>query len=178
MSQLPAAYRWLDDVVEVPRTIVEGLQLLGVRETPGGASDPVILSWAEEIGVADVYNRDEIPWCGLFAGVVVKRAGWSVVPGPLWARNWTRFGGPSAVPGLGDVLAFSRGTGGHVGFYVAEDPVAYHVLGGNQGDAVSITRIEKGRLIAARRPVWRVRQPAGVRPYVVAADGVLSIDES
>lgn len=179
MSQLPAAYRWLEDVVELPRIIVEGLQLLGVRETPGGASNPVILGWASEIGVADVYRRDDVPWCGLFAGVVVKRSGWPVVSGPLWARNWTRFGQPSpgGRPGLGDVLAFSRGTGGHVGFYVAEDADAFHVLGGNQGDAVSIARIEKRRLLGARRPLWRIRQPAGVKPYAVAASGDLSTDE-
>lgn len=177
MSHLPEAYRWLENVDELPRTIAEGLRLLGVRETPGGASNPVILAWAREIGVADVYRNDVVPWCGLFAGVVAKRAGWPVPVGPLWARNWTRFGQPVVRAGLGDVLAFSRGTGGHVGFYVAEDTDAYHVLGGNQGDAVSIARIEKKRLLAARRPVWKVRQPAGVKRYAVAATGALSTDE-
>jgi hypothetical protein len=42
---------------------------------------------------------------------------------------------------LGDVLAFVRNGGGHVGLYVDEDASAYHVLGGNQSDRVSITRV-------------------------------------
>jgi len=41
---------------------------------------------------------------------------------------------------------------GHVGFYAGEDERAYHVLGGNQSDSVSITRIPKDRLLEARWP--------------------------
>jgi len=39
-----------------------------------------------------------------------------------------------------------------VGFYVGEDATHLHVLGGNQGDAVSITRIPKDRLSEMRWP--------------------------
>lgn len=173
---LPAAYRWLTEL-DAPRIIDEALQLFGIREVVGAQHNPIILSWADELGLEAVYKADEIPWCGLFAGVVVKRAGFHVVTGPLWARNWQTFGLPVKRPGLGDVLAFKRGTGGHVGFYVAEDAEAYHVLGGNQGDAVSIVRIAKNRLLASRRPDWRVRQPDSVKPYVVNAGGALSTDE-
>lgn len=176
MSHLPEAYRWLNGL-EPPRTIVEALKFYGVREVHGAQHNPIIMEWADELGVADVYKSDEIPWCGLFVGVVVRRAGWRVVAGPLWARNWQHFGLPVKRPGLGDVLAFKRGEGGHVGFYVAEDEDHYHVLGGNQGDAVSIVRIAKNRLIASRRPDWRVRQPDSVRPYKVDIGGEPSTDE-
>jgi len=47
-------------------------------------------------------------------------------------------------------LVFWRGTKsgwqGHVGFYAGEDATHYHVLGGNQSDSISITRIRKTRL--------------------------------
>lgn len=176
---LPAAYRWLDALTP-PRTIVEALKLYGIAEVAGGRHNPIILAWADELGLAAVYRADEVPWCGLFAGVVVRRASWDVVRDPLWARNWSRFG--VVVPDrpcLGDVLVFSRpGGGGHVGFYVAEDAEAYHVLGGNQGDRVSIARLDKGRLIDARRPRWRFAQPDSVRRYLVAADGALSTNEA
>jgi uncharacterized protein (TIGR02594 family) len=175
MSKLPPQYRWLEKL-ELPRIIQEALEEFGVTETAGSQHNPVIMRWAASLGLKD-YVADEIPWCGLFAAVIVARAGWPVVDGPLWARNWAKFGNKVERPGLGDVLAFKRGTGGHVGFYIAEDAEAYHVLGGNQGDAVSIVRIPKNRLLAARRPVWRVVQPASVKPYRVAATGALSTNE-
>lgn len=174
---IPKAYTWLL-ALDAPRIIDEALQLHGIVEKVGPDNNPLILGWARELGLESVYKSDEIPWCGLFAGVVVKRAGFAVVKDPLWARNWQHFGLPVKRPGLGDVLAFKRGEGGHVGFYVAEDAEAFHVLGGNQGDAVSIVRIPRARLLASRRPDWRVRQPDSVKAYVVAATGQLSRNEA
>ncbi len=178
MKALPAAYAWLDDVREPSRMLTEARKLYGVLETPGAADNPTILGWAAEIGLAKVYSDDSIPWCGLFAGVVADRAGWPTVKDPLWARNWAKFGVPAATAGLGDVLVFVRDGGGHVGFYVGEDPGHYHVLGGNQSDAVTITRIAKARCVAVRRPKWRVSQPAGVKPVRLAATGAVSRNEA
>jgi len=53
------------------------------------------------------------------------------------------------------VLVFDRAGGGHVGFYVGEDLTSYDVLGGNQGDRVSIMRLEKSRCVARRWPIGR-----------------------
>jgi hypothetical protein len=55
--------------------------------------------------------------------------------------------GNYAPPGLGTILVFSRGSGGHVGVYMGEDSTHYHVLGGNQSDRVSVARIPKTRLL-------------------------------
>lgn len=176
--KLPAAYAWLAREAG-PRVIVEALALFGTKEVPGAASNPAILSWAKEVGVAGAYTNDGIAWCGLFAAVVAKRAGFEPVADPLWARNWLRFGTKAATPALGDVLVFSRpGGGGHVGFYVGEDATAFHVLGGNQSDTVKVSRLEKGRLLGARRCPWRLAQPAGVRPVRLAAGGALSQNEA
>ena len=41
---------------------------------------------------------------------------------------------------------------GHVALYWAEDEDHYHILGGNQSDAVSITKIAKSRFLGARWP--------------------------
>lgn len=179
MSKIPAAYAWLADLEGIPRTIAEGVKLLGTIETPGGGNTAAILAWADEVGgnIDDVYKADSIPWCGLFAAVVAKRAGKTFPGNALWALSWSAFGVPVDKPGLGDVLVFKREGGGHVGFYVAEDAKAFHVLGGNQGDAVSITRILKARLYAARRPAYTVK-PAAVRSYVVKTGGALSTNEA
>ena len=84
---------------------------------------------------------------------------------PLGARNWLAFGVPQQKPALGDVLVFWRGTSGgfsgHVGLYVGEDAQAFHVLGGNQSDAVTIAFFAKSCLLGAR---WqRVRVLRGRR---------------
>lgn len=164
---LPKTYAWLDEVPELPRIIVEALKLYGIHEGVGSVDNPTILAWAHEVGVDAVYGHDSVPWCGLFAALVVKRAGKDFPNVPLWALNWEHFGQQSPEPGLGDVLVFKRDGGGHVGFYVAEDAAAYHVLGGNEGDQVNIVRILKTRCVAVRRPYWKTHQPIGVQPFHV-----------
>lgn len=177
---IPAKYQWLANVGQLPKTIARALELFGVQEVVGKGSNKTIIGWRDELNAAGVriegFADDDIPWCGLFAAIVAHRAGKRVVEGPLWARNWAKFGTATSEPGLGDVLVFVRNSGGHVGFYVAEDATAYHVLGGNQSNAVTITRIEKSRCIATRRPIYNAK-PDSVKPYRVAATGGLSRNE-
>lgn len=161
-----------------PKLLLEALKLLGVREVLGADHNPKILAWAEVVGLKATYTADEIPWCGLFIAYVCKMAGLEGVAGPLWARNWANWGTKQATAMLGDVLVFSRGSGGHVGIYVGEDDKAYHVLGGNQGDAVSIVRITKVRCIAIRRTKWKIAQPENIRVVKLDAKGVLSENEA
>ncbi|MFM8700006.1 MAG: hypothetical protein ACKOC1_01210 [Hyphomicrobiales bacterium] len=54
---------------------------------------------------------------------------------------------------------------------------AFHVLGGNQSDRVTISRLSRNRLVAVRRPAYRA-QPANVRPIALAASGSLSVNEA
>lgn len=170
--RLPETYRWLE-VEPGPRMLREALALYGTKERAGSANNPEILRWAEETGQASVYNADSMPWCGLFVAVCAKRAEWEPVRNPLWALNWVRWEAKAPWAGLGDVLVFVRDGGGHVGLYVGEDSEAFHVLGGNQGDSVSIVRIAKKRLVGVRRPKWRVAQPEGVKRVQVSATGVV-----
>jgi uncharacterized protein (TIGR02594 family) len=174
---LPAQYAWLSKEPG-PKMILEALKLFGTVEASGSKDNPTILAWAAEIGLAKTYSHDSIPWCGLFIGLVAKRAGKEVTDSPLWALSWADFGNPAAGgPMLGDVLTFKRDGGGHVSLYVGEDASAYHCLGGNQSDQVCITRIAKSRLYRARRPIYNV-QPLNVRKIVLAANGKLSNNEA
>lgn len=173
-------YAWLPAVVaKGPRIVQEAFALVGVKETPGVADNPVILQWAKELGLA-VYTHDSIPWCGLFMALVVRRAGVGPAPtaGPLWALAWENYG-VAATPGpcFGDVLVFKRTGGGHVGLYVGEDLLAYHVLGGNQNDQVGIVRVSKLRLHEARRPKYQTC-PQGVERVLVGMTGDLSQNEA
>lgn len=178
MNPLPPAYGWIDDLRPLPRMLQEARKLFGTKEVAGSANSPVILGWAKEVGLAKSYTDDAIPWCGLFMAVVAKRAGKPVMEGPLWARNWAAFGQAADEAQLGDVLVFRRSeSAGHVGLYVGEDYGAFHVLGGNQSDGVTITRIARDRCIAVRRPVYKT-VPATATPIQLAANGALSTNEA
>ena len=133
----------------------EALRLKGTREAAGPADNPLIIAWAKRLGL--VYAHDSTAWCGLFVAHCIGAAlpDEPLPTNPLGARRWLGFG-VGTEPTLGAVLVFWRGsrTGwqGHVGFYAGEDSAAYHVLGGNQSDSVSIARLAKTRLLGARWP--------------------------
>jgi uncharacterized protein (TIGR02594 family) len=178
MPALPPKYLWLEKEPG-PKMIQEALSFYGTKELPGKtANNKVIMAWANEIGgkVEKFYTADAVPWCGLFMAVIAKRTGRQLPVDPLWALHWGTFGAPSPEPMLGDVLTFIRPGGGHVALYVGEDKDCYHVLGGNQSDAVNITRIEKKRMYRARRPNY-IKQPANVRKIMLDASGIISKNE-
>lgn len=170
-------YKWLKKA-NSPRVIAEAMALYGVTEIPGPKHNHLIMGWAKQLQLSRTYTSDEIAWCGLFVGIVVKRAKFTPVNGPLWARNWAKFGTKQTTAKLGDVLVFSRGTGGHVGFYVGEDKDAYHVLGGNQSNTVNVTRILKNRLLAIRRCPWRIAEPQAVKQIFMDSTGKISQNEA
>lgn len=178
---VPTAYSYLLQQSILPRTIQEAIKYLGVHEVVGKGSNVMILKWRDALNAAghkiEGFSDDDIPWCGLFAAYVAFMAGKEPVKNPLWARNWANFGVQVAHAALGDCLVFVREGGGHVGWYVGEDERCYHVLGGNQQNAVTITRIEKKRCIAIRRPKMTT-PPASVKPFVIAANGSVSSNEA
>lgn len=168
---LPKKYQWLQRE-QAPRHLLKAVELYGTTEIVGPQSNPVIMGWAKELKLSQ-YTNDDTAWCGLYLGIVMKRADREVVKDPLWARNWAKFGVESKTPMLGDVLVFERGNGGHVGFYVGETATSFHVLGGNQGNAVSIVLIAKSRLIACRRPPYHT-PPLNIRKIIIDSTGVIT----
>ncbi|MCW8108898.1 TIGR02594 family protein [Alteromonas ponticola] len=145
-TSLPLSLPWLEIA----------MNLLDVKEVVGQGSNPLIIDWAAKLGLSD-YHDDDIPWCGLFVAhcISTQLCEESIPNNPLLARNWRKFG-KQTTPGLGAVLVFWRESKesykGHVGLYWAEDDTAYHVIGGNQSNAVTVTRIAKDRLLEARWP--------------------------
>jgi uncharacterized protein (TIGR02594 family) len=191
-TALPKQYAWLKNE-GAPRLMMEGLNTFGTVETPGPRNNPAILQWAKVAKLGGVYTNDAIAWCGLWMAYTALQAGWNPPKQPLMARNWRKFGTPVPItpgrqgtpgryPALGDVLIFWRGkpssSSGHVGIYVGEDDACYHVLGGNQKDSVSITRIAKGRLLEARRCKWKINQPGNVRRVFLSPTGVMTTNEA
>lgn len=177
---------------------------LGTLETPGSPSNPKILGWADEVAratgttytnwAADWYNSDKIAWCGLFAAVCAVRSANGradrLPPSKyLSALSWAEWGVAVQWKGreglrlgeiwVGDILVFVREGGGHVGICVgvSHDGKTVHVLGGNQGDRVSIAEIPVSRLYAVRRPAYQAR-PEGARHVRLSSSGVVSTNEA
>jgi hypothetical protein len=71
-----------------------------------------------------------------------------------------------------------RGSGtGHVGFHAGETRAAYRILGGNEGDGVSLAWLFKDRWLAVRSPPGLVSGAA--RPHcLLVQTAVLSADEA
>lgn len=115
-----------------------------------------------------IYNADSVPWCGVFVAACLDEAGLASPPFAVRAKSWADWGANLRPERLapGAVLVFERPGGGHVGFYVGEDADAYHVLGGNQDDRVSIARLVKARCVARR---WPKDQPVIGKPVRLAA---------
>ncbi len=147
-----------------PAWLTTARKLLGTREAAGAANNPTIIGWGKRLGVkvlGMVYNADSTPWCGLFVaqclsagGIDLAASGFNRMTVAVRAKAWATWGANLRTTHLapGAILVFDRPGGGHVGFYVGEDATAYHVLGGNQSNNVTIARIEKSRLLASRWP--------------------------
>lgn len=168
-------------LVKSPQILVQAIKFLGTREIVGTVHNQTIMSWAKDLGISKIYTSDEIAWCGLFMAKVCELANLEIkmtAREALWALNWNKFGTRQKVAMLGDVLTFSRKTGGHVGIYVGEDKDCYHVIGGNQSNMVNVTRIEKSRLSQIRRTSWKVSQPSNVAQVFLNPKGVISKNEA
>ena len=159
--------------------LIKAKSFIGLKETPGSADNPTIMEWAKDQSkwVENVYTGDDIPWCGLFVAECIKASNVEItIQNPLSALEWKNFG-EKTEPCLGAIMIFSRNGGGHVGFYISEDSSTYHILGGNQSDAVNITRVAKDRFVGARWPtdLNHLKQPGRI---VTAFTGKISTNEA
>lgn len=145
-------YAWLLKET-APKILLEMINIYGTLEVKGLGDNPLLLEWAKECGVANIYTHDSIPWCALAMTLCAKRAGLPHATGydALRAKLFSTWGTPQKNAMLGDVLMLERDGGYHVTMYVGEDAKNFYCLGGNQSDSVNITPIEKGRIKAIRR---------------------------
>jgi uncharacterized protein (TIGR02594 family) len=140
-------------------------RFIGVKEVVGHVHNPMIVAMMQ---LTDRSVRDdETPWC---SGFVAYCAWLLEVPHSksLRARSWLTVGQAitleDARPGF-DVVVLSRGADappadvisapGHVGFFHAydADKRIVYLLGGNQGNQVSIAGFPRWRVLGVRRLV-------------------------
>lgn len=140
-------------------------RFIGIKEVPGNQHNPQVLamlsldtSWAVE---------DEIPWCSAFVNYIA----WLLrLPRSksLAARSWLGVGqpipNPTSASAAFDVVVLSRGptpqpgpevldAPGHVGFFASQDTIKglIYLLGGNQGDKVSVAAYPARNILGIRR---------------------------
>jgi uncharacterized protein (TIGR02594 family) len=140
--------------------MVEAKKVLGLHETRDRA---VLAKWLKSDGKT-LGDPSKLPWCGDFVDTAIElalpdepRPG-KLGENPYWALNWLLFG-KACNPAYGAVVAFERPGGGHVGFLVGQDEKRFYVLGGNQGDTVSVTPIDRGRARGYRWPTTYKGRP-------------------
>ena len=100
-------------------------------------------------------DPSQTAWCAAFVNATLSKTGLDGT-GALNARSFLDWGEEITTPQLGDVVVLSRGTDpalGHVGFFKGFDAQGnILILGGNQGDEVSVKSYNADRLLGYRRP--------------------------
>jgi uncharacterized protein (TIGR02594 family) len=96
------------------------------------------------------------------------------------AKNFLKWGVPLGHPVVGCIAVFDRlGGGGHVGFVVGRDEYwRLMVLGGNQGDAVSIQPFVLSRVVGYRWPAPVALPPEGRLPLIPTGGAPASSKEA
>jgi uncharacterized protein (TIGR02594 family) len=125
----------------------------GVREIPGKDDAPEILRYFRDAGDTSV-ETEATPWCAAFLGAMLKRAGYAGT-GSLLARSYLDWGDRLDAARFGAVVVLSRGedpNAGHVGFLLSDTNGKLYLLGGNQGDAVTVAAFDRARLLGFRWP--------------------------
>lgn len=131
-----------------------------VAEVPGPTASPFIQWCHESVGLA-ASTSDEVPWCSSF----LNRLAWLLrLPRSksARARSWLLVGLPiglhEAVPG--DIVIFNRGgsidptvieSPGHVAIFARAEGELVTVLGGNQGNGVTLARMKASDVLGVRR---------------------------
>lgn len=149
ISYLPPKY---DLGEKRPPWLITAEKELGQKEIYGTKDNLRIVEYGESVDLE--INDDETPWCSTFVNFVLIKSGYRATRSAA-ARSFLNWGIGMDEPKLGAILVFKRGNSdwqGHVGFYVGETKNYYKVLGGNQGNSVSIAKYAKKDLLGIRWP--------------------------
>lgn len=125
---------------------------IGTVEGIGSSDNPKVLAYFRDAGFPGIRD-DAVAWCAAFVGAELHRAGFKP-SGSLAARSYETWGVGLKEPRLGCVGVKRRGTGwqGHVGFVVGASTDKVFLLGGNQGDKVSIAAFTRHEFTEFRWP--------------------------
>jgi uncharacterized protein (TIGR02594 family) len=82
---------------------------------------------------------------------VLTACGLAVPALPFRAHSWIAWGSRTETPAVGDVAVITRDGGFHVGIVLRVTDESIWLLGGNQGNAVSVAQFDRKRVVQIRR---------------------------
>lgn len=128
--------------------LTEARKHIGLAEIPGKQHNPTITNWL--IKLKAWWRDDETPWCGVFVAHCLRSANRAIPKHWYRAKEYANYGTRLSKPAYGCIAVMSRQGGGHVGFVVGEVSKGGDllILGGNQGNKVSIARFPRSRITA------------------------------
>lgn len=141
--------------------IIIAMSFLNLKEnTSKTAHNPTILNWLGKMGsfngeAKSWWKNDEEAWCGLFVGYCLGTAGRYVVKEWYRAKEWADESRMRKLsrPAYGAIAVFKLSGGYHVGFIVGKTKEGKLViLGGNQGNRVSIAAFDNANLVGIYWP--------------------------
>jgi uncharacterized protein (TIGR02594 family) len=140
-------------VVNATNPVSFAQAFIGMRED--NAQDQQVLSSFIRKTAGISINPAQTAWCAAFVDAILNASGQGAGTGKLNARSYLNWGVPVSTPQEGDVVVMSRGsdqTKGHVGFYAGmTSDGRIRVLGGNQGNSVSIANFNASTVLGYRR---------------------------
>ncbi len=149
--------------VLVPAWMLVAERELGVREIRGGKDNPRILEYHDHTTLKA--TDDETPWCSSFQNFCFDSVGINGTHSAA-ASSWLDWGQELTRLRYGAILVFKRSGGNHVAQAVAWDSENVLILGGNQGDEVSVAMHTLSNLRGIRWPT------AGQLAQMAAHSGV------
>lgn len=157
-----------------PKWLTYARTKIGEREIAGPRHNPWIVRGLAKLKAW--WSDDETPWCGFFVAHCMEEVGLPLPKHWYRAKGWVEYGSRlrSTHVAPGAILVFDRAGGGHVGFYIGESLRYFYVLGGNQGNKVSIVPIAKERCVAIRWP----KNEAVIGKMVYMTGGKVSKNEA
>ena len=134
----------------------EAYKHLGVAEIPGVNHHPLILKMWKAIKRGGI-QTDEVPWCAAFVGFCLENVG-IVSSRYESAHSYLKWGQGLDFAAVGAIAVFDGGPSrpglGHVGFVMGRDANGrLMVLGGNQGNKVSVAPFDLTRVLSYRWPI-------------------------
>ncbi len=130
-------------------------RFVGLKEVPGATANPQILAM---LRLDDAWPADDaVPWCSAFVNFIAWLLRLSRSKS-LAARSWLNVGKPIPLADAkadADIVILASSDKnvkrGHVGFFAGVEGDYVLVLGGNQGNSVSIARFHRSEIIGVRR---------------------------
>lgn len=142
---------------------------IGTVEGVGKSNNPKVVRFFADAGFAGVKD-DAVAWCAASVGAWLTRAG-RKPSGSLAARSYEFWGVGLAEPRLGCIGVKRRGSSswqGHVGIVVGASRDKVLMVGGNQGDAVTIAAFPRSEFTGFRWPADVPLPSASTLPTTIA----------